>query len=145
VLHAVHLADSYPVRWPEQPAQWIAGPRTIAAWVSENRDELVGHLALTAPDPDSDWPQWRQALAVPSDRLAVVRRFFVAPEWRRQGVGDALLGLGHGEASRRGLRLALDVAVHNQAAIRFYEHRGWRRVGEAKRAWLELVLFVEPD
>ncbi len=144
LLRAVHDADRYPVRWPEDPARWIEGRRTIAAWVAEDRDEFVGHLALTAPDPESDWPQWREALGTPSDRLAVVRRFFVAPGRRERGVGGVLLDCAHAAAAAWGLRLVLDVADHNRAAIRFYEQRGWRRVGTAQRPPLRLVLFVEP-
>lgn len=63
--------------------------------------------------------------------LAVVSRFFVAPHSRRRGIGQELMGCAEQEAGERGLHPVLDVADHNRAAIRFYEHRGWRLVGEA--------------
>jgi len=79
-----------------------------------------------------------------------VRRLFVAHEWRRKGVATRLLQCVQREASARDLGLVLDVAVHNQAAVRFWEQHGWRRAGEASLPLgdqgqvLPLVLFVAP-
>lgn len=150
LLRAIYLQDAYPAKWPRDPAGWIAAKRTLAAWVSEDRGELVGHAALTAPDPQRDWSQWREALELPSQRLGVVRRLFVAAGWRRKGVATTLLHCVQREAAARDLRLVLDVAVHNQAAITFWQQHGWRRVGEAllplgdEGQVLPLVLLVAP-
>jgi [ribosomal protein S18]-alanine N-acetyltransferase len=77
-----------------------------------------------------------------------VSRFFVSPHARGRGVGGALMRRAEEHAAARDLRLVLDVAAHNRAAIAFYERRGWRRVGPAELAlsgepWtLDLVVFV---
>jgi GNAT superfamily N-acetyltransferase len=76
VLRAVHLADRYPVRWPQDPARWLVGHAGLAAWVSETDGAPDGHLSLHGTD----------------ERLAVVSRFFVAPDARARGVGSALMG-----------------------------------------------------
>jgi GNAT superfamily N-acetyltransferase len=139
-----------PGPWPRDPISWLRGPRTIAAWVSEREGELTGHLALDVADDADAWPQWQEALGVDVGRIAVVKRFFVAPDARGRGAGTALLERAREEAATRDLHLALDVADKNLAAIRLYESRGWRRVGEAvltprdEARPLPLLLFVEP-
>src|SRR3954452_17934938 len=121
LLRTVYLAEGYPANWPSDPNRWLRGTFTVAAWVCEERGELVGHLALTKPDPDRAWPQWAQALQVPLERLAVMRRLFVAPNSRRKGVGTELVKIAERTAADRGLPLALDVADHNRAAISFWK------------------------
>ena len=151
LLRTVYLNDGYPANWPNDPEQWLAGRNTTAAWVADERGELVGHIALTAPDPQRTWQQWQGAVGVGAERLAVVRRLFVAPRWRRQGVATSLLDCAQREADRQERRLVLDVADHNHAAIDFWKRHGWLQVGRASlppgdegRA-LRLLLFVAPD
>jgi len=144
----VHVADRYPVLWPQDPPRWLAGHAGLAAWVSENAGAVDGHLSLHATDEARARPGWREALPVPVERLAVVSRFFVALGARRRGVGSALMDAAEGYGADHGLRLVLDVADHNEDAIAFYERRGWRRVGTAslllddRRTTLSLVVFV---
>jgi GNAT superfamily N-acetyltransferase len=151
LVRAIHVSDRHPSTWPEDPVRWIAPNRTIAAWVSEERDELTGHLALTAPDPERDWPQWREAFGLASsERLAVMRRLFVAPGWRRRGIATSLIRCAEREAARRGLHPVFDISDDNHAAIAFWEAHGWRQVGEARLpapeggAASRLLLFVAP-
>jgi GNAT superfamily N-acetyltransferase len=150
LLGCVYSADGYPANWPDDPIRWLAAKGTIAAWIFEHGRDLVGHLALTAPDPDRAWPQWQEALQQPVDRLAVMRRLFVAPNSRRQGVATHLIKAAERTAAERGLQLVLDVADHNRPAIGFWKTHGWREVGEATlppgdegRA-LRLLLLVAP-
>jgi GNAT superfamily N-acetyltransferase len=131
LLRTVYLADGYPANWPNDPRGWLAGSPAIAAWIYEDRGEPVGHLALTTPDPARTWPQWQDALGVPAERLVVMRRLFVAPRWRREGVGTQLINAATRAATDRGLHLVLDVACDNRAAIAFWKTHGWRQVGEA--------------
>jgi len=151
VLRAVHRADRYPVRWPRDPARWLTGRAGLAAWVSETGGAPDGHLSLHGTDEQRARQQWRDAVPVPVEQLAVVSRFFVAPDARGRGIGSALMSIAEDHAAACGLRLVLDVADHNLDAIGFYERRGWRRVGTASlllddgRTTLPLVLFVLPD
>jgi ribosomal protein S18 acetylase RimI-like enzyme len=130
-LRSVYRADGYPANWPNDPIRWLAARRTLGAWVFERRGELVGHLALTTPDPDRAWPQWQEALQQPRERLAVMRRLFVAPAARRNGVATELTKAAEATAAERRLHLVLDVADHNRAAIEFWKTHGWREVGQA--------------
>jgi ribosomal protein S18 acetylase RimI-like enzyme len=76
-----------------------------------------------------------------------MRRLFVAPDSRRNGVASQLIEAGARAAAEHGLRLVLDVADHNRAAIEFWRAHGWREVGEATlspgdEGRLRLLLFV---
>lgn len=150
LLRTVYVSNGYPSNWPKDPARWLAGQRTIGAWVREERGQLVGHVSLTMPDPDRAWTEWQQATDVPRERLAVMRRLFVAPDWRGSGVGTSLADAAEQEAATRGLQAVLDVADHNTAAIAFWRNRGWREVGHAtlppgdEGRRLRLLLFVAP-
>jgi RimJ/RimL family protein N-acetyltransferase len=58
----------------------------------------------------------------------------VAAEWRRRGVGSALLGAGIAWAREAGAhKVALQVWPHNQAAITLYERFGFQREGLLRR------------
>jgi len=149
ILRAVHLSDGYPFRWPADPARWLTGRSGLGAWVSESAGEIDGHLALLGTDEVRARSEWREAVPVPVERLAVVSRFFVGPGARRRGVGSALMRTAEDHAAAHDLRLVLDVADHNHDAIAFYERRGWKRVGTASLRLhdglpLPLVLFVLP-
>ena len=55
----------------------------------------------------------------------------VGPDFRRGGVGRALVRAVEATASRRGLEeVNLEVAIDNEDAIRLYERLGYRRHGE---------------
>jgi len=149
LLQEVYRGDRYPVRWPDDPARWLAGRDALAAWVSESDGVLDGHLSLHGTDASRARPSWLEALAVPADRIAVVSRFFVAQAARRQGVGSALMRAAEDHAAGHELRLALDVADHNLDAIAFYERCGWQRVGTATLTLdvgtFPLVVYVLPS
>jgi len=148
LLHTVHLADRYPVLWPQDPPRWLTGHACLSAWVSENAGAIDGHLSLHGTDKDRARPEWREELPAPAEQIAVVSRFFVALEARRGGVGSALMDAAETYGADHDLRLVLDVAVHNEDAIAFDGRRGWRRVGTASlvlddgRTTLPLVVFV---
>ena len=149
LLREVHLADRYPSRWPRDPARWLAGRDRLAAWVSETRGALDGHISLHATDRLRARREWLSALGVPAEQIAVVSRLFVARTARGRGIGGALMQVAEQHVARQGLRLALDVAEHNLDAIAFYERRGWQRVGTASLALdddgaLPLFVYVKP-
>ena len=57
-------------------------------------------------------------------------QLFVAAEGRGTGVAAALIDDGEARLAARGVRTAwLACAIGNDRAARFYEKRGWRRVG----------------
>ncbi|HEY4830303.1 MAG TPA: GNAT family N-acetyltransferase [Solirubrobacteraceae bacterium] len=139
LLRDVHEADGYPTVWPANPAHWLAGGDSLAAWVAEEDGAVLGHLAVHRISAARAGPPWREALPVPVDRLAVVSRFFVSTRARGRGIGGTLMTRAEEHAAENDLRLVLDVAMQNGAAIAFYERRGWRRVGTA-----ELALSAAP-
>ncbi len=62
-----------------------------------------------------------------SERLAWIVTVGVLPEWRRQGVGRALLEACQAQLTMP--RVRLNVRTTNTAAIRLYEQMGYQRAG----------------
>lgn len=138
VLADVHAADGYPMYWPADPAKWLTPENVLAAWVAEDAHgvhRLIGHVALCAAVGESAAPMWSAASGLPAEAIAVVAKLFVAPSARGHELGAALLAEACAEARTRGLRPALEVLDHDQAAIALYERMGWRRVASAPAAW----------
>jgi ribosomal-protein-alanine N-acetyltransferase len=79
-----------------------------------------------------------------------VNNFAVHPEWRRQGVGRALLGHVLAEAEALGApRATLEVRASNVPALALYEAGGFVRVGRRPRYYTHpiedaLILWREP-
>ena len=128
LLRVVHLTDRYPANWRNDPSGSIAGHHTVAAWVSEHHDSWSGTSRSLRLSP-ANMAAVARGIDLPAERLAVVSRFFVAPTWRKTGVGGRLMNHARREAGNRGLHLVLDVADRDHASIAFYENRGWHRVG----------------
>jgi GNAT superfamily N-acetyltransferase len=66
--------------------------------------------------------------SVSMKRFWILNDLFVAPEARRQGVGEALLERARQFAVETGAKgLMLETAVTNTPAQRLYERMGWQR------------------
>ena len=67
----------------------------------------------------------------PAQRCAWLELLAVAPGQQGRGIGQQLLDLAEAATSSAGFpHLDLAVATHNEGAIRFYERRGYHRVGD---------------
>lgn len=79
-----------------------------------------------------------------------INNFAVRPEWRGQGLGRGLLQHVLAEGRRIGApKATLEVRQSNSAAIRLYEHAGFRKAGIRRQYYttpLEdaLILWFEP-
>ncbi len=57
-------------------------------------------------------------------------QLYVAPEARGSGIADALIADAEAQIAKAGFKTAwLACAIGNDRAARFYEKRGWQRVG----------------
>jgi len=135
LLAAVHAADGYPMHWPADPHDWLAPKNLLTAWVAENEDSVIGHVALCSAAGDSVALLWSAASGLPPESLAAIARLFVAPSARGRGLGSALLAEACTEARSRGLCPVLDVLDHDRCAIALYERTGWRRVASVPAPW----------
>lgn len=98
--------------WPEDMIRRLADNFTVA---SED-GAVCGYLALSTVLDEGN-----------IDNVAV------APEWRRRGIGGALIGDAVRRGREQGLSfLTLEVRAGNDPAIRLYEKHGFREVGRRK-------------
>ena len=74
-----------------------------------------------------------------------LKRMFVRPQGRGQGVGQALLSFLEGEARAKGCRaLLLETGVSQPEALALYERSGYRRRGPFAQYWDDpLSVFME--
>jgi GNAT superfamily N-acetyltransferase len=86
-------------------AEWLAGEYQAVVFEADGRP--VGY-ALFRRDPEHIY----------------LRQFFVAPEWRRRGVGRSAMEWLRQHAWGEGRRVRVDVLVGNSEGIAF-----WRAVG----------------
>lgn len=136
VLAEVHKVDSYPVNWPALPADWLAPPEQLAAWVAELDGRIVGHLALSPPVAGDVAPAlWAEHSGAAPAEVAVVTRLFVAPDARGHGIGSLLMSQALREARSRGLHPVLDVVAADTGSVAFYEHLGWTLLDTAEQRW----------
>ena len=97
LLHAVHLADQYPVRWPQDPPRWLTGRAGPAACVSENAGALetrrrgVGSALMDAAESYCADHGLRLVLDVADHNEGAIT-FYERRGWRRVGTTSLLLG-----------------------------------------------------
>jgi GNAT superfamily N-acetyltransferase len=91
------------------------GERDGGFWVALRGDKVVGTFGLERA----------------SDTAMELRRMYVDPSARRQGIARQMLEFAEGECRRRKIaRLELSTAEIQSAAIALYESSGYRRVRE---------------
>jgi GNAT superfamily N-acetyltransferase len=129
VLAEVHRSDRYPMRWPDDPAGWLARPKIPEAWVATLNGRLVGHVGLAVASPTDAAPK------LFGGGVAVVSRLFVSPAARGHGAGKVLLNRAADAARQRGLHPVLDVESTSATAIAFYERLGWHLLGTSETQW----------
>jgi ribosomal protein S18 acetylase RimI-like enzyme len=132
-LHAEALPHIYqPVTVDDRTTDFL---RSLLAdqgnvlFVAEDAGQLVGYVAFRLVDAPST------PLHVPR-RWVAIDTVVVRAAFRRQGIGEALVGRVHEWALEHGIdQVELVVAAFNAAAITFYETLGyttvWHRMGRS--------------
>lgn len=138
VLAAQQAGSGYPVRWPLPfPAEeFVVRSGELGAWVAEVDGVVAGHVALLHPATGWEAEAFRDALGLPSERMATVSTLFVDPERRGGGVGTRLIDVAVARARALGRVPVLDVVQEHSPAAALYRRRGWRVVGEVRPHWL---------
>jgi GNAT superfamily N-acetyltransferase len=126
----VHSNDAYPVYLPGDIHSFIFARDPIGAWVAEQDERVVGHVALHARSSSAVMTLAQEATGLPAAQLAVVARLLVSPTERRAGIGQLLLGVAAARAAQLGLWPILDVVAASEAPRRLYEKAGWTCVGQ---------------
>jgi ribosomal-protein-alanine N-acetyltransferase len=130
VARVVHQLDGYPPYLPTGLRTFLVSSDAHGAWVAEENDEIVGHVALHRRSTAAAMALASQTVGQPVERLGIVARLLVAPPARRQGVGQALLDVASQAAVDLGLWPVLDVVTPLQGAIALYEKCGWASAGK---------------
>ncbi len=120
------LFDAYR-RFYEQPED-LQGARQFL----EDRLQPGESVVFIAEGPDGSPQGFAQLYpnfsSVRAARTWLLNDLFVAPEARRQGVAEALLGAAAAFARARGAaRMTLSTSVANTTAQNLYERLGWQR------------------
>jgi ribosomal-protein-alanine N-acetyltransferase len=89
----------------------------MTGWVEVQKDEVAGFVVARRVGGELE-----------------ILNFAVRPDWRKRGLGRALLGqaLSWG-ATFQGEKAFLEVRASNLAALRFYEHNGFEVTGRRPR------------
>lgn len=128
----VHRTDGYPVEGVADPVAWLKPTGLITSWVAELDGEIVGHVAVSEPQPGDDAVRlWLEQSDDRIEDVAVIGRLFVKPSARRQSIGEQLSKAVATDEALRGKRLVLDVMDKDQDAIRLYERLGLKKIGVA--------------
>lgn len=111
---------------PYSEAELLETARQGQVFVAEREGTVIGVVALSAPGA--------AGRAVAQAEEAELSRLVVAAAARRLGVGQALVGHCHEQASAAGWSaIALWSRRYQRAAHRLYESLGYRRVPERDR------------
>ncbi len=120
-LHALH-AQAFDAPWPAAEIERLM--------------RIMGGFAVLA---EADAPQGFVLTRTVSDEAEILT-LAVAPAFRRQGLGRALVEAAALEAARRGARsFFLEVAEDNPAALALYESADFQAVG------LRRAYYARPD
>ena len=110
-----YIARSVADELGDIPAYYAAA-RGSGFWVAVQDGQLAGFFGLE--------PAGRGA--------AELRRMYVAPEYRRRGLGRRLLANAESMARQMGYdRMDLSTSVLQDAALALYRHAGYEEIGEA--------------
>lgn len=129
----------YPSTWPltrMTEREFIARGGEVGAWVVMVDDRVVGHAAVTHPDPaDELTSAWVTDTGRPPTELGLIGAVFVDHRLIGQGVGGALLDHAVAWVRAQGWTPILDVLDEQARAKALYERRGWRSIAVTRPAW----------
>ena len=121
LLHALHAA-AFDQPWPAAEIERLM--------------RILGGFAVLA---EEDAPQGFVLIRTVADEAEILT-LAVSPDFRRRGIGRALVEAAAQEASRRGARSCfLEVAEDNPIALALYESAGFQAVG------LRRAYYARPD
>jgi len=102
-----------------------SNPMSVAELSTRMRAWLQGDYRTVIFERDSEPIAY--ALFRPSEEGLYLRQFFVDRAHRRQGVGRHAIELFREQVVPSGQPLLLEVLVHNEGAIAFWQRLGFRR------------------
>jgi GNAT superfamily N-acetyltransferase len=148
LLRLVHEEDGYPRNWPATPRTWLASHDRVEAWVADDLESLLGHVAVAEPDASPATAVWAAALDASPASLLRISLLFVAPFARGRGLGGRLLDTAVRFVGDQGAQPVLEVVSADRGAVALYTRLGWRQVGHLQPEWLpppdQALLLIAP-
>jgi len=126
----VRETDGYPLFLPDGDLfRFLTQPAPLAAWVAEEGERIVGHVATNARSHSSAMRVIREAGI--TGEVGVIARLLVDPTRQRQGIGIKLLERAATHVTSLGRTPVLDVVASSSPAVSLYRRRGWKELGSA--------------
>jgi ribosomal protein S18 acetylase RimI-like enzyme len=121
-FNLVHLPRSMTIATPPEDRDLTkAWQRGDGIYAARRNNKILGYIHV---------------MVQPEEKIGYIRRHVVAPEFRHQGVGKALLNRALEWGRERKLRsLEIDLSTKNHPAIEFYLAHGFVFTGFSERLW----------
>ncbi|MGD8814611.1 MAG: GNAT family N-acetyltransferase [Anaerolineales bacterium] len=91
------------------------------------KDKYSGIITLDGDQPkEYEDIEWKYQ----TDKVLVVHRLAIDPQWQRQGIARRLMDFAEHYGQTNGHQaIRLDAFIKNPRAVKFYERRGYRKAG----------------
>ncbi|HVZ85266.1 MAG TPA: N-acetyltransferase [Terracidiphilus sp.] len=115
-----------PFRYSRRHVRQLIDAESSATWIAQAKDAIAGFAIV-------EWARGDAGIG------AYIPTIEVAPQFRKQGIGDELMRLMEASARAAGAQeIRLHVALENTAAMRLYERHGYVCLGTKEH-------FYAPD
>lgn len=87
----------------------------------------------------------KRLFAQDSYDAVILQRMYIKPEYQKQGIGSAIMGMALTEAHKRRLPLELEVLANNESAIHAYKKYGYEPYKLVVNGWNQKLLMRHKD
>lgn len=95
-------------------------------YLFKDNEDCLGMVSVTDKQPtEYEKLNWTSK----DNRITVITKLAVNPEYQKQGIGQILLNFAEDLATNNSSSIRLDVFSKNQRAINLYKKNGYKRVG----------------
>jgi len=102
--------------------------KSKALYILEYNDTCIGIISIN----EDQSPEYKELVWINEfGKILVVHRLAVNPDYQKQGIGRKLMDFAENYASEKGYAsIRLDAYSGNHRALKLYEYRGYKKVGQ---------------
>lgn len=110
------------------PEIFTADIKSESLYVLVDNDHCLGIISIN----EEQSPEYQQLdWSVEAEKVLVIHRLAVHPNRQKQGIGRQLMDFAENYASAKGYpSIRLDAYSGNPRALKFYQYRGYKKVGQ---------------